>query len=283
MGGDPELMVVNTLKNRIESSLDIFPGNNKHSRLDLGGGFFAYPDNVLMEGTLPPAEVKDQFIHHYRTLFKGMNSLLSKNGSFKVKAQASHVFDDEQLTHKDAIEVGCNPEFCAWQRESYKPVLVGGLRTSGSHIHMGSEALLDPYNQLDAIKLMDIFVGIPVSILDCDPTGQARKQLYGKMGRFRPCPYGVEYRTLSNFWIHCPETTGLVYDLTDHVIKIIENSDQDKYISQTSEDELRTALDDGNKELAVQIMNRIIPSDLINKVMNTPIKFDMSLESNWGI
>ncbi len=49
---------------------------------------------------------------------------------------------------------------------------------------------------------MDAVLGIPAILLD---DGLLRKQLYGKAGAFRPKEYGVEYRSLSNFWVFSPE------------------------------------------------------------------------------
>ncbi len=43
---------------------------------------------------------------------------------------------------------------------------------------------------------------MPAIILDKD---KVRTRNYGKPGNFRPKPYGMEYRTLSNFWINDPQ------------------------------------------------------------------------------
>jgi hypothetical protein len=37
-----------------------------------------------------------------------------------------------------------------------------------------------------------------------DKKGAKRRGLYGKRGAYRPKSYGVEYRTLSNFWVGHP-------------------------------------------------------------------------------
>lgn len=42
----------------------------------------------------------------------------------------------------------------------------------------------------------------------------ARRELYGKAGAFRPTSYGVEYRTLSNFWLRRKEYMQWVYAQT---------------------------------------------------------------------
>jgi len=60
--------------------------------------------------------------------------------------------------------------------------------------------------------MMDLYLGVPSVLMD---KGELRKQLYGKAGAYRMKPYGVEYRTLSNFWIFSDTTIGWVWDNTD--------------------------------------------------------------------
>ena len=65
------------------------------------------------------------------------------------------------------------------------------------------------------IRMMDLFVGIPSLIIDHDPTSVKRRDLYGGAGTHRiKEKYGVEYRSLSNFWFKSPKLTRLIYKLT---------------------------------------------------------------------
>jgi hypothetical protein len=45
---------------------------------------------------------------------------------------------------------------------------------------------------------MDLYLGVPSVLMD---QGEQRKKMYGAAGAHRVKSYGVEYRTLSNFWI----------------------------------------------------------------------------------
>ena len=53
--------------------------------------------------------------------------------------------------------------------------------------------------RLSAVVSADIFVGLPAVLLDQQGT-ERKQRLYGKAGACRLKPYGIEYRTLSNFW-----------------------------------------------------------------------------------
>jgi len=99
------------------------------------------------------------------------------------------------MQHPLAFTFGCEPDFNAWTgEENPKPKPPHPfMRSAGGHVHIETD--LDP-------KLVgracDLFMGVPAVLMD---NGAERKKLYGKAGAIRFKPYGVEYRTLSNFWI----------------------------------------------------------------------------------
>ena len=54
-------------------------------------------------------------------------------------------------------------------------------------------------------------IGLPAVLIDTD---KQRRKLYGKAGSMRHKDYGVEYRTVSNFWLSSQELTPWGYDRT---------------------------------------------------------------------
>ena len=60
-------------------------------------------------------------------------------------------------------------------------------------------------------QLMDWHVGVWSTEIDLDKT---RRLLYGKAGACRYKTYGVEYRTLSNFWVLDTNLRREVWDRT---------------------------------------------------------------------
>jgi hypothetical protein len=60
-----------------------------------------------------------------------------------------------------------------------------------------------------------MFLGLWSVINDPDTR---RRQLYGKAGAIRFKPYGIEYRTLSNFWLADPKLIEKVWDMTAFAI-----------------------------------------------------------------
>jgi FtsZ-binding cell division protein ZapB len=51
----------------------------------------------------------------------------------------------------------------------------------------------------------------------------------------------------------------------------------------TNEEELREALDRGNKKLAEAVMLRILPNHLLTKINSVELQWGASLNHNWGI
>jgi hypothetical protein len=75
------------------------------------------------------------------------------------------------------------------------------LKEGKAQLSMGKTLTPPQYiNIIKLIKLMDRFVGL-WSVLADTSESVARREYYGKAGDFRFTKHGIEYRTLSNFWI----------------------------------------------------------------------------------
>lgn len=116
-------------------------------------------------------------------------------------------FDKEYLDSQpdEAKELGCDPDYNAYTKTlNNAPDGSVLFRSAGGHVHVGWGADIPVDNPdhieicANLVKVLDVFLGIPSLLLDGDVR---RRQLYGQAGAMRPKPYGVEYRTLSNFWI----------------------------------------------------------------------------------
>ena len=100
------------------------------------------------------------------------------------------------------------------------------LRSGGGHIHVGAKSLVtDGPEPILFVYLMDLLLAVPFLWIDKDKTSAKRRKLYGQAGRYRVKDYGIEYRTLGNFWLNSPKLVALVYDLSMHCLDLIENKD----------------------------------------------------------
>jgi hypothetical protein len=116
-----------------------------------------------------------------------------------------------------AQELGCNPDFNGWTNATNpRPEPLGKpMRTASGHVHIGwtdGQDVEDKDHFLYCSKIarqMDYYLGINSLRWDKDAT---RRQLYGKAGAFRPKPYGMEYRVLSNRWLDSDDLMAWVYN-----------------------------------------------------------------------
>lgn len=226
IGCDPEFFLVKG--GNFVSSIGIV-GGSKHEPKPIGDGCAVQEDNVAVEFCIPPAKTMEEFRNSIQysldTIIKSVPKGLS------ISREASALFSTSQLRNPKAKEFGCDPDFNVWTRtENPRPTAKNKrLRSAGGHVHIGC---LD-VDMEELIKACDLFLGVPATKLDKDVQ---RRELYGKAGCFRPKPYGVEYRTLSNFWIFDKNLIDWVYHQTSRAINWVKDrntlSDEDGVIIQ---------------------------------------------------
>lgn len=305
-GSDPEFLLV---KDRTPKSAIAIIQGSPDNRIKVKGHEFYY-DNVLAECAIKPGKSKKEVLANVK---EAIQIYADMARPFRLTAAASAVFADSELEHEDARKAGCAPDWCAYEIKLKDPpkeaIQNGNSRTCGGHIHIGSELLAaDGPEPILAILMLDLFVGVPSLHVDRDPTSVARRRIYGQAGRYRTKDYGVEYRSLSNFWLSSPQLTGLIYDLSMFAVEITEDGRGwdmwhfDEEVFFTSEnladawtctaydtDKIRQGINFSDKEmvnehfdLALSLMPKGLRSDL-EKVIDRPQGSEDNLYANWGI
>lgn len=102
------------------------------------------------------------------------------------------------------------------------------LRSAGGHIHIGMAA--DPNGHANhsilwgrrerIVAVLDVLLGSFCVMLDRDPHAAERRKVYGRAGEYRLPPHGLEYRTLSNFWLRSYPLTSLVFSLARQAVAV---------------------------------------------------------------
>jgi hypothetical protein len=100
---------------------------------------------------------------------------------------------------------------------------------------------------------MDLFVGLPSTILDED---DQRKNVYGTPGRFRLKPYGVEYRSLSNYWIKDGYLIDMVLNGTKKAVEHAFNHDTLIYHDEFFQ-EVNSLMKNNKKQNIIQFLNEL--------------------------
>lgn len=128
------------------------------------------------------------------------------------------------------------------------------------HIHVGYDKP-DWDDQLALIKAMDIFLGVPSIIIDPD---KLRKQMYGKAGAHRIKKYGVELRTLSNFWLKDQDTINFAFEGVAKAVEFV-NAGGVERLTDIQQLEIQTCINTGDEFLAMKLVNEFKLESLINK------------------
>ena len=139
----------------------------------------------------------------------------------------------DQLSDSAKI-LGCAPSFNYYDKNAsvgVKNPVTFRKRSAGGHVHLGmtGNMLLMSADSTQPrgmarerlVPLLDILLGNQCVLLDRDPGARARRRYYGRAGEYRLPPHGLEYRTLSNFWIRSYPLMSFVMGVarqTTHVL-----------------------------------------------------------------
>lgn len=216
LGSDPELFL--TQNNKFKSAVNLIKGS-KHNPLPIDSiGNAILEDNVCVEFNTQPVYNPEDFSKNIKFILKYLKNKLPE---YSFSTQSAAIFPDEELQTAQAHIFGCEPDYNAWRNgeKNNKPYTENkNLRSAGGHIHIGCSIAQE--NPIELIKACDLFLGVPSINLD---DSQERRELYGLAGSFRYKDYGVEYRTLSNFWIFNTTFHNWIFKQTQKAVNFIGN------------------------------------------------------------
>jgi len=242
LGSDPETFLVNAEGKPI-SAIGYIKADKWHPMQipDMPKGFTLQEDNVSLEYGIPPAASAEEFIGSINAVMKRSLDYLPELSFSKMSCL---IFPEDQMQHPLAHIFGCEPDYNAWtQKENIKPHPPHQfMRSAGGHIHV--ETTNDP---ITTVRNMDLFLGVPSVLMD---SGEERKKLYGSAGAHRVKPYGVEYRTLSNFWIFEDRLMTWVWNNTARALEC------DFDVSQYA-DSIIEAINGNNKIVARELVDHL--------------------------
>ena len=196
VGCDPEVFLRDPKTAKIVPSTGLVGGSKDDPRIVDCGAF--QEDNVMAEINTTPANSEDEFVHNVTTVLQQLRECVAP---LELLIEP-YVFLDADIEGRAANMFGCSPDYNVYTGEENPPIdagVAGRMRTASGNIHIGfPEADDHPAYRSNVIRALDIYLGMPSVLFEKD--GE-RRRLYGKAGAYRPTPYGVEYRVLSNFWL----------------------------------------------------------------------------------
>lgn len=163
-------------------------------------------DGVQLELHPKEAVSMSETINAIANAIKGLQDELRKHPGVSLCFDGVVKVEREELlslSEKSRL-LGCQPSENVYGLKTVKVDPMKYLyRSGGGHVHLGLPGSLIEY-RAKHIPILDALLGIPCVLLDRDPAQKERRKVYGRVGEYRTPPYGVEYRTLSNFWLHSP-------------------------------------------------------------------------------
>lgn len=248
-GADPEVLVI---RNGVISHCIGILGGTKEKPLRVDEGA-VQEDNVAFEFNIDPTSDRDTFLHRIQKVMAQGLEMLGKD--FSLSKASSHIYTGEELDVMPpaAMVFGCDPDYNALTGDVNPAPRAAdpGLRSAGGHVHIGfgEGVQVCEDNQRLVGVLCDYFLGLPSVILDDDTR---RRELYGKAGAIRMKDYGMEYRTLSNFWIHNKDNTLFVFDQAKKAHDNLEGFFDLR--AQFSPEDVQRVINTGDKRMAEQMI-----------------------------
>lgn len=219
IGCDPELFV--TENGQPRSAWGLIPGT-KEKPFEVDDGAVQV-DGMALEFNTRPVDNADDFVLVTNSVLRQMREMVPAKYEFAIVPSVRFNGNHFRAQPEEAKELGCTPDYNAYTlQENKKPDNKTTMRTASGHIHIGFCEGADPNSDehmlrcATLVKQLDAFLGIPSLLYDKD---KKRRAMYGAAGCFRPKPYGVEYRVLSNAWLLSDDRKRFVFTQT---VKAVE-------------------------------------------------------------
>ncbi len=167
---------------------------------------------------------------------------------------------------EQAKQFGCAPSQNAYKKKNeitIKDASKYMFRSAGGHIHLGgdTEIIKKVYrdNHKNLIQILDILLGNTCVLIDRDKSNIERRKVYGQAGEYRLPPHGLEYRTLSNFWLQSYQLMSFVTGLARQAVMIVITNNHKPFLKRINRKNIMTAINKNDKELAMKNFKKIIP------------------------
>lgn len=229
IGADPEVAVISVKEQRYVSAYNMIEGT-KLKPEPVGCGQILV-DGTMLEYGIEPCSTAQQFEERNKTMLDVLSNRIGSD--YKLDISSSVIFDKIYFDHRSEAEkeLGCAPDFNAWSGGSMNPSpklhnLYVHTRVCGGHIHIGWTQNADVtsashlWDCRTVVKALDCYVYPYLHLIE--PNG-VRKNLYGKLGAFRPKSYGVEWRVPSNQWLKDANLWKGLFTLIHQVVSAVKN------------------------------------------------------------
>ncbi len=223
IGADPEVFVRDTKRRHFVSAHPYCKGTKSSPEPWKGGA--VQVDGVALEFNIPAAKNAKDFSTSIKENLYYLQGILSGwDENLRLVTTPTAIFDQKYFDSlpNEVKVLGCEPDYNAYTHDvNPKPETSLPMRTGSGHVHVGwiefKDFIQEPKSE-DHMRLceglvrqLDVALFIPSLLFDNDTQ---RRTLYGTPGAFRPKPYGLEYRVLSNRWLRNETLSSWIFNST---------------------------------------------------------------------
>jgi hypothetical protein len=269
IGGDPEFFIFGDIKgkHKIISADKILTGKENKKECTSGSYFF---DGVQAEINPSHNNCREFFCRNIQGCLKDVYNIAKKkydNIEFQPLASIKIQKSDVKGADNECLRFGCSPDFNIYSDEekTYPDGKRFMTRFSGGHIHLGFSSInymkkmKDPDVLYRLIKSFDYLAGIMSVLLSNGEEEHIRRKYYGEAGTYRIQKHGIEYRTLSSFWLVSPFIASLMSGLMrDAFTFVYHNKEKELLFDKISEEVVINTINNLDVKKARVIWEQII-------------------------
>lgn len=263
-GADPELFL--SKNGKVIGAEKVLPkgGIGQENRVII--------DGVQTEFNVYPSTCRQVFSNHLRVCFQLLNQQMQGTETTADFSQTVKVDKEEmESLAEESRQFGCSPSKNAYRDAgiSIKDASKYYSRSAGGHIHLGDGGYELTQQTLarhtEVVQMLDILLGNTCVLLDRDPGNIERRKTYGRAGEYRTPKHGLEYRTLSNFWLKSYALMSFVLGMARFAVTVTNNEEiRTKLLAAVNMDDIERAINENDFELAYKNFDAI--KDIIKDI-----------------
>ena len=237
LGCDPEFFFTDEA-GQTTGAEKVLPKNglqyNPYNSTEPGESSNIIIDGVQSELNPRPGECRANLANEMSACFRVLRKSLNQKGGIKVSFAPVVKLTKAEMDSLSAQSkiFGCAPSTNVYQHAESQ-IRVNPKRymkrSAGGHIHLGGPPRMAKikkalHNVDVMVPMLDIIVGNTCVLLDRDPSNKERRKNYGRAGEHRVKEYGIEYRTLSNFWLRGYPLMSFVMGMARFAVHVVSET-----------------------------------------------------------
>ena len=198
VGCDPEIFIKHEDNTPAEAA-ELLDGKQIRKNAYADAGPAVVEDGIQLELHPNPSHCRAFVVNDVAALITNAHQKLKAKGLKPVEESHIKLTEKElEKMTKEAQKLGCKPSNNLYGASALKVTKQALLnRFAGGHIHLS----LKNFQAEPIVEAMDRLLGNTSVMIDTGEEQRLRRKFYGRAGEYRLPAWGLEYRTLSNYWL----------------------------------------------------------------------------------